>query len=451
MRWLAPLCSIALLSCGLDPVFVCSESSECVDGDELGRCESTGFCSFPDDSCIGTRRYGELAGDGLAEQCIDDLDPCERTAQSVIAGNRVTCTVMEDTTVRCRGAGEDGQLGDGTQESSLDSVVVQTVFGEPLTGVAELAAGPGSHLCARENNGRLWCWGSNSDGQLGIRPGQSGARAGLVESSLAVEFTGVLQIEVGGRHTCARLADDSVWCWGADDRGQLGIGAPTPNQTNPTPLATDFVDIELGLDFSCGRQTDDRVLCWGANELNQLGTGTLAGSALPTPVQSGGADLAADGELESGNNHSCVQKARAVLCWGTNDQGQHGNGTLDPVAFTSVVVLNPDEELAALQAGGDNACVLQQRDETVLCWGENDGDRTGSGNDVSAEPLPVRVISMIDGQPLEGVTNVSVGREHSCARLQDGSVWCWGENSGGQLGRRPGELPSTTGALPVCP
>ena len=141
-------------------------------------------------------------------------------------------TASPDTTVRCWGANEHGQLGDGTTHGRLTPVAV-AVAG--LSGVVRLSARSGrpteagdewAHVCAALDDGSAVCWGSNDSGQLG--DGTTTERHTPVP---VVGLDGVADIDAGPLVTCAVLVDGTAWCWGQDD-GYLGIGG---DPVNPLP------------------------------------------------------------------------------------------------------------------------------------------------------------------------------------------------------------------------
>jgi alpha-tubulin suppressor-like RCC1 family protein len=183
---------------------------------------------------------------------------------------------------------------------------------------------------------------------------------------------------LGGYHSCGLKAGGSLWCWGYNDFGQLGLGDWT-SHTTPTQVGTsiDWSTIILGGYHSCGIKDDGSALCWGYNGYGQLGLGDSGdGTERDTPTQVGtGADWSA---LTLGTYHSCgIKNDGSALCWGYNEYGQLG-----------------------LSDSGDGT----ERDTPT---------QVGTDANWSA---------------------IALGAVHSCGPKSDGSLWCWGYNEFGQLG-----------------
>jgi alpha-tubulin suppressor-like RCC1 family protein len=196
------------------------------------------------------------------------------------------------------------------------------------------------------------------------------------------------RIESGREQTCGIATDGNTYCWGLNSQGQIGDGASTfgSRDTRPTPVAVaggyDFTDLSLGL-HSCGRSAAGWY-CWGWNEFGELGDGSITSTPTPVPVNGGqGFD-----SLSVGLLHTCGLTGQgAAYCWGLNDRGQLGDGTtinrLAPVAVAG------GHRFVALSAGNYHTCGLTPAGG-VLCWGSNDAAQLGDGTTVgSLEPVPV--------------------------------------------------------------
>src|SRR5439155_13555994 len=148
--------------------------------------------------------------------------------QAIAAGGYHTCALFPNGTVKCWGRNDQGQLGDGTTQSSSTPVQVGG-SGTPLGGAIAITGGF-YHTCAiLQPDGTVQCWGQNDNGQLGdgsTLPGRSSNPPARVSG-----LSGVLSVTGGFRHTCALLGDHTVWCWGLNDSGQLGDGTTTSSST----------------------------------------------------------------------------------------------------------------------------------------------------------------------------------------------------------------------------
>lgn len=203
-------------------------------------------------------------------------------ALAVAAGGSFACAIIATGDVECWGWNVDGQLGNGSRTSSD---VPTRVVGLPRPAVAIATAV--DHACAITDQGALFCWGDNANGELGdgTTSDSSVAKAVVGLSS------GVLAIDGGEVHTCAVVTGGAVKCWGWDAFGALGDGpgvGPQPTGSY-TPKAVvgiaGAVDVDLGRWSSCAVFPNDRVKCWGDNEHGQLGDGTTIDRSSPVDVQ----------------------------------------------------------------------------------------------------------------------------------------------------------------------
>src|SRR3989442_214607 len=242
--------------------------------------------------CTGRNQFGQLGnGDGTFTSSSVPVAVSGLTAATRVAtGGEHACALLGDSTVRCWGAGDSGQRGDGTFNNS--STVPVAVGG--LTGAVTVVTG-GYHTCALLGEGTMWCWGRNADGQLG--DGTAGTQCaqttGLCSSTpvRAGGITNPAAITARRYHTCALLGDGTVQCWGRNLEGQLGDGTTT-SSTTPVRVGgiTSAVAIAAGQGgvHTCALLADGSVKCWGAvgagNGVGQLGNGSTTGSATPVTM-----------------------------------------------------------------------------------------------------------------------------------------------------------------------
>jgi alpha-tubulin suppressor-like RCC1 family protein len=241
-------------------------------------------------------------------------------AKKVQASRAHTCIETTTKTVECWGANQHGQLGDGTRDAkSLPTRVPN------LSGVQKLSAGDGDFSCAvaRGDSGgdSVYCWGLNDKGQLG-QP------LSVTSSPTPLEVPGLVgadKVFAGREHVCATLSDTTVFCWGANDHGQLGDGTFA---TRPIPAIVTGVigmsEVAPGFSHTCGNESGNGIAkCWGANDRGQLGIGKPPGDR-PTPEA-----LEGDGwnEVTTDGDTSCGRRGGLSYCWGRNDFGQLGDGT----------------------------------------------------------------------------------------------------------------------------
>ncbi len=322
---------------------------------------------------------------------------CVRDSKDAIqcfgAGVAQTIPARVELSVR---AGESMSLALGRKQSCIGDADGTRCFDEKLQPkrliggtVLSLAVGE-SHACVVRKTGEerpldpisLNCWGENDRGQLGTKDAHdvpevatdvglvfgplakahprnvvvgdrftcvesvNGEEPGFVRCFGAIDaklFEGeaIKSLAAGGRHACVvKAKDGSVWCWGANDAGQLGDGG-TADATAPVAAlgVLGAADVALGSRHSCARHPGGTVTCWGANDHHQLANGTTAPSARPTPMHG----LVTAKTIVAGGDATCVLlKDGDARCWGRNDVYQLGDGTTVEHVVPSPIKLRPE-------------------------------------------------------------------------------------------------------------
>ncbi len=347
--------------------------------------------------------------------------------EPISAGGDHTCALQPSGAVQCWGNNAYGQLGDGTAVSKTTSVAVLG-----LTDAVAISTG-GIHTCALKSGGSVVCWGNNSNGQAGDGTPGSDKTSPVVVSGL----TDAVALSAGRLHTCALRANSSVVCWGLNSNGQLGDGTTGNGSSSSNRLApvaviglTDTVAISAGLFHTCALKTSGSAVCWGYNSQGQLGDGTVDNDKTSTVAVIGLADAVA---ISAGSYHTCALKSdSSVACWGSNVNGQLGNGTR--VGQTTTVLVTGLTDAVALHSskpageGSDGHTCALKATGGVVCWGDNFDGQLGDGTSGNIRTTTVAV---------SGLTNtaaVSAGDGHTCALGANGSVACWGNNGIGQIG-----------------
>lgn len=369
--------------------------------DGLGGGAPTGWATFWDGTTrIGWKQLGSPTGAGQ---------------ELLAAGGHHSCALTAAGGAKCWGTNWGGQLGDGTTTLRLTPVSVAG-----LSSGFAIAAGL-AHSCAVTAGG-VKCWGRNDYGQLG--DGTATDRQTPVP--VTGLSSGVVAIAAGSSHSCTLTAAGGVKCWGANWSGQLGDGTTTDRKTPVavTRLTSGVVAITTGESHSCALTAAGGVKCWGSNGYGQLGDGTTTERHTPGGV-TGLTHVVA---IATGTGHGCaLTAAGGVKCWGLNGQGQLGDGTrsqrLTPVAVTGLT-----SGVVAIAAGDAHSCALTS-EGAVKCWGSNGNGQLGDGSTADWKLTPVAVAGLSSG-----VVAVAAGDYHNCALTAAGHVKCWGANWNGQLG-----------------
>ncbi len=340
----------------------------------------------------GANSSGQLGDGSTTEQISPVTINTISGVTQISAGYEHTLALKSDGTVWAWGTNSEGRLGDGTVITRLTPVLVGSL------GQADAVSAGGRHSLALLSDGTVWAWGYNGNGQLG--DDSYGNRATPVQ---VVGLTNVAAISAGNRFSMALKQDGTVWGWGHNYSGQLGNGIA--NGEKKTPVQTQNLSgvtaISAGFEHTLALKGDGTLWAWGRNAFGQLGIGSSVSKvSLPQQITA----LSSVTRCTAGTEHSlAVLSNGTVQAWGYNNWGQLGDGTNTnsnlPVTvsgLSGVVALSAENHSLALTAAGE-----------VWGWGYN-GGRIGDGTTIHRD-TPVQVVG------ISGANAIDAGTYHSMA------------------------------------
>ncbi len=274
------------------------------------------------------------------------------------------------------------------------------------------------------------------------------AVTGCESDPLFPDLTDVRWIDVtaGGFHSCGVSSDGMGFCWGSNSSGQLGTAASVDEAASPVDVSggATLLQIDAGAAHTCAVSSQGGVLCWGDNQFGQVGDGTVLDQFVPIEVLPSGTFVS----VSAGGGHTCALDAQGrASCWGRNDRGQLGRP--DGEANLVPRSVETDRRFLTISAGMTHTCAVST-EAMALCWGDNTAGQLGIAS-ASDSFVPVVI------EPAYfSVHRIAAGFDHSCAVTLAGECACWGSNSGGQLGvdgpssaRTPLRLPGEFGAVDI--
>ena len=308
-----------------------------------------------------------------------------------------------------------------------------------------------SHTCLVDADGALWCSGTNEFGQVGT--GEQSAYEHSTKVGGGVADGRVVTVYAAVRWTVALMSNGSLWSWGQNHRGQLGVGAVSdwagPSRIDDSGWGEEQPANAVALStfsfHACLVRASGALWCWGHNDFGQIGVGDFLTRASPARVNAaywGGSGQAQIVDVACGGGHTCaLQSNGSVWCWGASSisHGQVGLAEDSQQPWLPQLVIGAPAGVVALTAGHRHSCVLTT-DASVWCWGDTLGATyTGGGQPWSRVPRQVPG----DTWRNEAITSVKAGFAFTCAMSLADTVWCWGRGTHGELGNGGSETSET--------
>lgn len=377
--------------------------------------------------CFFEELCEDLDGDG-AGRCVDD-NTSSIVRQIRVFALGVSHVVAADTD-------SPGLFGwgrnDAAQLSSVSTgnILSPTVFALPLTRVERAAAGArNACVLAGDGGNDVYCWGANEHGQVGAGGSIDGTP---LPTPTMVSFSGEVaaELSVGDSHACAVTRTSMTpYCWGDNTLGQVGRDPSTPAFSAPASVSlSNVTSIETGAFHTCAATDDGEVYCWGDNSRGNVGSDFAAPyvstpTLVPLPVGDGTSLI----RLSASATHTCAVVNERLYCWGSDQFGQLGTGTARPDQYgpSEVAVFPSEIRFKGVAVGDAFTCALTS-DSDVYCFGHNDlgqlGDDTHSDS--------TAIVST-----MSGADTIAAGDDFACARnASDHGLYCWGSDEHGQLG-----------------
>jgi len=280
------------------------------------------------------------------------------------SGSDHTCAITLQKTMYCWGFNADGRLGNGQSGVDLKSPRPVAVT---LPDFRTVSAGA-SHTCGLTSANRLFCWGSNAVGKLGI-----GSSASSFPTPQAVaQGLSFSSVAAGGLHSCAVTTVGDLYCWGSNEQGQAGL-VMAPGSDLPAQVpGTQFAQVAAGDRHTCALGQAGELYCWGDNQFGQLGDGTNTAHNVPTLVP--GYFFAS---ITAGQHHTCGLTSTGIAyCWGLGTTGQLGNNAFE--SSNEPVTVFDGHTFSTLSAGGNQTCGVSDGN-VIYCWGDNQYGALGDG------------------------------------------------------------------------
>ncbi len=466
--------AFASTSCS-EPIYTCTSNAQCISpSGAQGTCETTGYCAYPDTTCTtsSAERYSTTAAGGLANTCV--AMPANACVLQLSVGLDFACYVRTDGTVWCWGNNSNGQLGDGTTMSRSSPT---EVMGLPPNNPALEVEVAEYHACVKLTDGSIYCWGYNDQSNLGQckgsspdggltgsasplqvsyatvtttkdggRPGDGGATAvwscngGPLLAAIPNASNGYgSTLTVGGEHTCVIDRLGSLLCWGENLSTPVGGQAGQDYSAFPSvegPLVVTgsdspalqqeiVVSVQAGDDYSCLLTGDGNVYCWGGNQDGELADKRkLAWSASPILVSlpSSVDSFSVDDET------ACALSSGTISCWGNGSTGIFGPATPPQPTANANSPLQLGTATAIFGGPNSETVFIENAAGTLQCWGANNNGQCALGSlDMINLTSPTTAL-------LSSVAQLRVGKDHGCALTKAGELFCWGDNTYGELG-----------------
>jgi alpha-tubulin suppressor-like RCC1 family protein len=379
---------------------------------------------------------GGAGADGLPDIDLVGGSDSEFSGQNLATGDSHSCAIQKNETLRCWGENNWGQLGSQQYDDGGQYSTPQYNVELPQGTVPLAVSAANGYSCAIVDNGsnEAYCWGKGDNGKLG----NGNLSSSNVPGNKVVLPTGAnpVYISSSDEHSCVVSDDGDIYCWGQNNQGQLGNGSQGGYSSIPVIVNSDvgFKSVSAGYEYSCAISIDGGLYCWGNNNNGQLGDGTYNQRTSPVQITSGPTSSIWKEVVASstggGSSHTCaISSSDEIYCWGQNNDGQLGDGTTDDANTPQLVDMLAGITAVSVSVGGYGFTCGVLENHSTYCWGKNERGFLGDGSwQDSHTPIAIDLPSGSE------VVEISSGGEHSCILLANDQIMCWGYGNGGVLG-----------------
>jgi len=370
------------------------------------------------------RGYNTI-GDRSAWSNVVSATALQPVWSAVAAGGFHTLVLSSNGTAWAWGANAAGQLGLGDNDVRTTPTLIESDFEYNVFEDIDSVAAGLFHIIARKTNGTIWAWGKNDYGQLGLGDTESANvpfNVGTDSDWLVVSGTNLSAVATGSFHNIGRKTSGTLWAWGWNYYGQLGLG-DTIQRNTPTQIGTgsDWSAIAVGGCYAIAIKTNSILWSWGRNNHGQLGLGDLDINR-NTPTQIGtDSDWST---VTAGSGHTFAIKTNDTLwTWGSNSHGQLSLGDTINRLFPTQIETNSDWSVIA----GSAHTIGVKANGTIWGWGWNLFGQLGLGDNINRN-TPSQIGTGSDW------AQVTAGSKHTLGLKTNNTLWAWGYNEYGQLG-----------------